>query len=436
MRLEGEAAPHTAAGQVRRTFTSLRVRNLRLFIGGQLLSTGGTWMQSVAQPFLVLQLTHSGVALGFDTALTFLPILLVGAWGGLVADRFDNRRVQIWTQAAYGSLAVALWLLVLTGVVHVWMVYTLSFLTGCVTAVDMPTRQSFYLEMVGPEDLTNAMSLNTATFTGSRILGAALGGLLIGAFGVGPVFLINGITYGAVIVALLMIRPNELRPRRRAERKPGQVRDGVRYAWRTHRLRLPLLIMAVVFLFTYNFSVLLPLLAVRTFHGDAGTYGRMLSVFGVGSLFGALFMASRSSRANVRNLALLAVGVGAVTTAVALVRSLALEWPLMALLGAAGISFAITANSTLQLNSSDEMRGRVMALYTVVFLGTTPIGGTLSGWVGQHLNARIGLAGGGVIAVLAGLAGLAALSRRMIRDDGHDEHGERVGAAVAEGGPE
>jgi MFS family permease len=399
----------TSAGYFGRTFHSLRVRNFRLFIFGQLVSTTGTWMQGVAAPFLVLQLTHSGVALGIDTALQFLPILLFGAFGGVLADRFDNRKIQIVTQIAYAVPALALWAIVATGVVQVWMVYALSFLSGLVTAVDMPTRQSFYLELVGPDDLTNAMSLNTATFTGTRIIGPVIAAVLIAGVGVGPVFLINGISYLAVVGALLRMRASDLRRRDRVARRRGQIREGIRYVWRTPSLRLPILIMAAVFLFTYNFTVLLPLLAVRTFRGDAGTYGHLLALFGVGSLGGALFMAARSARSNVRRLALWGLALGGVTVAVAVAPSLPVEWLVMPFLGAAGISFAITANSTLQLSSSDQLRGRVMALYTVVFLGSTPIGGLIAGWVGEHLGPRVGLFGGGVIAAAAAAAGLAAL---------------------------
>ena len=313
---------HPGQRVVRGTFRSLRVRNFRLFIGGQVLSTVGTWMQLVAQAWLVLQLTHSGTALGIDTALQFLPILLLGAWGGLFADRFDNRRIELFTQLAYGTLAAVLWILVVTGVVHVWMVYGLSFLTGIVTAIDMPTRQSFYLEMVGPEHLTNAMSLNTATFTGSRLIGPAVAAAIIAAAGTGPVFLVNAISYLAVVVALLAMRTSELRPRARAPRRGGQIRDGLRYVWRTPELRLPLVVMGVVFLFAYNLMVLLPLLAVRSFGGGAGTYGMLLSLFGAGSLFGALFMASRVNTANLRRLVLLALAVGAMTLALALAPTL------------------------------------------------------------------------------------------------------------------
>src|SRR6266542_2870268 len=293
-----------------RTFRSLRVRNFRLFILGQLLSTAGTWMQAVAAPWLVLQITGSGVALGIDTALQFLPILLFGAWGGVIADRFDNRRVQIVTQVAYALLAGALWLLVATGVVRLWMVYMMSFLTGIVTAIDMPTRQSFYLEMVGPADLTNAMSLTTATFTGTRIIGPVVAGILIGVAGTAPVFLINALSYLTVVVALLAMRRTELHPREHVPRRKGQIRQGVAYVWHSAALRLPMLLMLVVFLFAFNFLVLMPLLAVRTFGGTSATYGTMLALFGFGSLAGALLMASRATRPNPRRLALLALILG------------------------------------------------------------------------------------------------------------------------------
>jgi MFS family permease len=392
------------------TFRSLRTRNFRLFILGQVISATGFWIQSVAAPFLVLQLTNSGIALGIDTGLTFLPILLFGAWGGLVADRFDNRRLQIATQVAFAVPAAILWTLVFTGTVQVWMVYVLSFVSGCVTAVDMPTRQSFYLEMVGRDQLTNAMSLNTATFTGTRMVGPALGGVLIKAVGVAPVFLINAVSYLAVVVALLMMRVSDLTPRERASRARGQIREGIRYAWHTPELRLPLLTMAATFLFAWNFIVLLPLLAKRSFDGDAGTYGIMLAVFGAGSLAGSLLMASRATRPNTPRLAGLGVAMGALSIGVGLAPTLAAAWALLPALGGVSIAFAITGNSTLQLTAATEMRGRVMSLYSVIFLGSTPIGGPIAGVVGQHLGPRVGLVGGGVIAILAGV--LAALAWR------------------------
>jgi MFS family permease len=391
------------------TFRSLHVRNFRLFVFGQIVSATGTWMQGVAAPWLVLTLTGSGVALGIDTALQFLPILLVGAWGGLIADRFDNRRVLILAQIAFAVPAFALWILDATHVVQVWMVYGLSFLSGLVTAVDMPTRQSFYLEMVGRDDLTNAMSLTTATFTGMRMIGPVLAGILIPVVGTAPVFLINGISYVAVVAALLAMRPAELHARPRAPRAPGQIREGIRYVWRTPALRLPMLTMLAVFLFAFNFAVLLPLLAIRDLSGGAGTFGSLLALFGVGSLAGSLFMASRSAQPNPRRLALLAVVLGVLSVALAATPTVQVAWLIMAPLGFAGIAFAITGNSTLQLTSAADRRGRVMSLYTVVFLGSTPIGGPIAGWVGQHLGARVGFAAGGAIAVATGLIALAML---------------------------
>jgi MFS family permease len=408
------AARSRAGGFFGRTFRSLRVRNFRLFITGQLLSGIGTWMQWVAAPWLVLQLTDSGVALGIDTALGSLPILVLGAWGGVIADRFDNRKVQLWTQSLYAVLAFALFALDATDVVRVWQVYLLSFLGGVVAAVDMPTRQTFYLEMVGREDLTNAMSLNTATFTGSRIVGPVIAGAMVATVGTAPVFLVNGITYLAVVVALLAMRVGELHERERVPPGKGQVREGVRYVWETPTLRLPVLVMAAVFTFAFNFAVLIPLLAVRSFDGDAGTFAGLLALMGVGSLAGALGMASRSSGSSADRLARVALALGGLTALLGLAPTLPVAWVVIPFVGAAGIAFAITGNATLQLNSAPELRGRVMALYTVVFLGSTPIGGPIAGWVGEHLGPRVGLVGGATVAVVAGLAALASLRRAAV----------------------
>lgn len=412
----GPAAPSRGAGGfVDRTFRSLRVRNFRLFLTGQLLSGIGTWMQWTAAPWLVLQLTHSGVALGVDTALGALPILLFGAWGGVLADRFDNRKILVWTQSLYAALAFALFALDASGVVRVWHVYALSFLTGVVGAVDMPTRQTFYLEMVGPDELTNAMSLNTATFTGSRIVGPVIAGIMIGAVGTAPVFLVNGITYLAVVVALAALRVGELHPRELVAKARGQVREAVRYVWRTSSLRLPLILMALVFTLSFNFQVLVPLLAERTFEGDAGTFAGLLALLGIGSLAGALVMAARSSRSNVSRLAAAAIALGGTSLLLAVAPTLPAAWLATPFAGAAGTAFAITANSTLQLNASAVFRGRVMALYTVVFIGSTPVGGPISGWVGEYIDPRVALAGGAVIAIVAGSMTLSAVRRESAR---------------------
>jgi MFS family permease len=336
-RTDATAAPPRRSGRfVDRTFRSLRVRNFRLFLTGQLLSGIGTWMQWTAAPWLVLQLTDSGVALGVDTALGALPILLFGAWGGVLADRFDNRKIQVWTQSLYAVLAFALFALDASGVVRVWHVYVLSFLTGMVGAADMPTRQTFYLEMVGPDELTNAMSLNTATFTGSRIVGPVIAGVMIGTVGTAPVFLVNGFTYLAVVVALAAMHVSELHRRDRVQKARGQVREAVGYVWRTPDLRLPLILMALVFTLAFNFQVLVPLLAERTFEGDAGTFAGLLALLGIGSLAGALVMAARSSRSNARKLGVAAVALGATSLLLAVAPGLPAAWVVMPFVGAAG----------------------------------------------------------------------------------------------------
>jgi MFS family permease len=396
---------------VHRTFHAVgHSRNFRLFFVGQAISVSGTWMQMVAAAWLVLQLTGSGVALGIDTALGFGPILFLGAFGGALADRHDKRRILLGTQIAFGTLAVAFWALVATGVVQVWMVYSLSLLQGIVTAIDQPTRQSFFAEMVEPRDLPNAVSLNSAVMTGTRVVGPALAGVLIATLGISWCFFINAVSYVAVIGALLAMRTSELRPNR-APREAGAIRQGLRYAWRTGELRRPLVLMSVLFLFSFNYSVLMPLFARATFHGTAGTLGLLLAAAGVGSFGGALFMAAKP-RPGERPLAWAAVGVGIVTTAVAFAPTLDVAVLMMLPLGVASIIFFVTANSTLQLTSRADMRGRVMALYGIVFLGTTPIGAPIAGWVGQHANPRIAFAAGGVIALATGLVGLWLLARR------------------------
>jgi MFS family permease len=396
---------------VHRTFHALgHSRNFRLFFIGQAISVTGTWMQMVAAAWLVLRLTGSGVALGIDTALAFGPILLFGAFGGTIADRHDKRRILVATQVAFGVLALALWAIVATDVVQLWMVYALSFLQGVVTSIDQPTRQSFFAEMVEPRDLPNAVSLNGAVMTGTRIVGPALAGLLIGGVGMEWCFLVNAVSYVAVIAGLRAMSPADLTPTR-APREGGAIREGLRYVWRTAELRRPLLLMSVLYLFSFNYSVLMPLFAERTFGGDAGTLGLLLSVTGVGSLVGALVMAGRPGPGE-RRLSLAAIGVGIATLVVAVAPTLDLAVVSMLPLGFASIVFFVTANATLQLTSRPDMRGRVMALYGMVFLGSTPFAGPLAGFVGEHLGARAGLGGGGAIALATGLVGLWSLRRR------------------------
>ncbi|MFB3738824.1 MAG: MFS transporter [Candidatus Velamenicoccus archaeovorus] len=397
---------------VHRTFHAVsHSRNFRLFFVGQLISVTGTWMQSVASAWLVLQLTGSGVALGFQTALNFGPVLFLGAWGGLLADRLDKRRILIGTQSAFAILAAALWALVATGTVQLWHVYALSALQGVVTSFDNPTRQSFYAEMVGRRDLANAVSLNAAVMTATRIVGPAVAGVVIAVAGLAPAFAVNAVSYVAVIGALWAMRAEELIRDGMQERRKGQVRDGLRYVWRTPALRLPLIWMAVLYTFSFNFSVLFPLFAEETFRGNAGTYGTLLSALGVGSLIGALALA-RKTQPTPRRLAVAAVGFGAVSIVAALMPTLRTALVALVPMGLASMAFMILANSTLQLTSRPEMRGRVMALYGIVFLGSTPFGAPVAGWAGEHLGPRAGIALGGLIALVTGLAGLWALARR------------------------
>jgi MFS family permease len=394
-----------------RTFHAVHhSRNFRLFFLGQAVSVTGTWVQYVASSWLVLRLTGSGVALGVVTALSFAPVLVFGAWAGVLADRYDKRRILLGTQAAFAVLALALWGLVAADVVRLWMVYGLAFLQGVVTAVDTPARQSFFAEMVSVEQLPNAVSLNSAVMTGTRIVGPAIAGLLIAGAGLDVCFLVNGLSYLAVIGGLLAMRPEELH-RAPAPRDGGGLRAGLRYVWTTPELRTPLVVMAVIFTLSFNFQVLMPLLAERSFHGDARTLGWLLSFMGIGSLVGALGMA-RGARPNPVRLMRSAAALGALSIAAAAMPSLPTELATLVVLGFVSIVFMITANTTLQLTARPEMRGRVMALYSVVFLGGTPIGAPIAGWTAEWLGPRWGLAFGGLVAVGVGLVGLRALRHR------------------------
>ena len=359
----------------RDTFTSLHNRNYRLYFIGQTASVSGTWMQQLAQAWLVLRLTdNSGTALGLVTALQFLPMLLFGAWGGVLADRFEKRKLLLGTQIAAGFLALVLGIIVSTGNVALWNVYLMSVLLGFVNVVDNPARQTFVLEMVGREDLPNAVSLNSVVMNSSRIVGPAIGAVLIGAFGVGPCFYINAASYGAVIVALLMMNVSLLHRLPTVERAKGQLREGLRYAWSEPMVRIPLLMMAVIGTLAFNFQVVIPLIATKTFHTGAGGIGLLLSTMGAGAVLGGLSVASRRG-VSYKRLITLSMAMGVTILLAALAPSLAAETVAMFAMGAAAFAFIAVANTTIQLTSAPEMRGRVMALYAIAFLGSTPVGG-------------------------------------------------------------
>src|SRR5581483_2339469 len=404
------------AGQ--RTFHSLRVRNYRLFFFSQLISLSGTWMQTTAQSWLVLDLTgekSAGFALGLMMALQFLPLLLFGVWGGLVADRLDKRRTLIWTQSAAAVLAVALWVIVLTGAVQLWMIYVLAFLLGVVTVFDNPTRQAFVIEMVGADDGANAVGLNSAVFNGARLVGPAIAGVSIHAIGISPSFLLNAVSFIPVVAALGLMRTHELVRHAPLARSKGQVREGLRYVWDTPALRSTLLLVTVVATFGFNFIIVLPLLAKYEFHGGAGLYGLLLAVMAGGSLVGALFAAARARPSRP-----LLVGSAAAFSVLAMLVAVAPNavWAAILLvpMGAFSMMFIATANSALQLTSRHEMRGRVMALYALVFLGSTPIGGPFIGWISQEWGSRAGLFIGGALSLAAAIPAAWSLRRELRRE--------------------
>ena len=405
------SAPAAVGRATRRTFRSLRVRNYRLFFAGQLISVSGTWMQQVAQSWLVLTITGSGLDLGVTVALQFLPMLLFGMWGGVVADRFDKRRVLIAAQAVAAVLALTLWALVVAGGVELWMVYVLAFLLGLVQVVDMPTRQAFVTEMVGPDEVPNAVGLNSAMFNAGRLVGPAAAGLVISSAGVAPAFVVNAVSYLVVIAALWAMRPDELyrdaaaTDGRARGRRPGEIREGLRHVWRTPELRSPLLLVAVVGTFGFNFAVVLPVLARFTLHGGASLYGVLTAVMALGSLLGALYSASRA-RPTRALLVGSAVAFGALTLLAAAAPTPLTVATVLLPVGMAVMIFLATANATLQLNSSPAMRGRVMALYGLVFLGSTPVGGPLLGFVSQQWGARAGMALSGGVSLAVGLVAL------------------------------
>ncbi len=408
---------------VHRTFSSLRTRNFRLFFLGQVISVTGTWVNATASAWLVLRLSNSGVALGINTALTFLPILIVGAFGGMLADRLDKRKILIGTQIAYSVVAFCLFALVATDVVQLWMVFTLSLVGGLVTALDNPTRQSFYMEMVEASDVTNAVSLNGAVFMTARIVGASLAGILIASVGIAVCFLLDGVSYLAVIGALVAIRSAELHHRDLDDERSVSVRDGFRYVWSTPELRRPLILMAIVFTFAFNWSVLVPLLAKQTFGATAEAFGVLSALGGLGSAIAAFVMANRNSSRttapSLRSLAVVAVASGATLLLTAASPTLRFADLSMVPLGMTVMVFIIMANTTLQLSSKPEFRGRVMAIYGMVFLGSTPFGAIAIGWLAERFGPRAGFVAGGLAAIGAGLGALW-LRQRSIAAEGLD----------------
>ncbi|WCO65840.1 MFS transporter [Iamia majanohamensis] len=392
------------------TFRSLRVRNFRLFFAGQLVSQTGTWLTMVAQTLLVLKLTRSGVAIGLLTACQFLPLLLMGAWAGSVADRVDKRRLLLWTQAAAMGQSLALAAVVFTGHATVPAIYALALVQGVLTALDNPARRAFVVEMVPQEMVANAVSLNSAVMTGSRVLGPAAAGALVVTVGFGWTFLIDGLSYLAVLYGLWAMRASELRAATPGARGPGKVREGLRYVRGERGLLVPLVMTAVIGTFAINFQVTIPLLVTGPLQGGDSTFTVLFSVLSLGSLVGALWTARRTEVTN-RQLVVAAAAFGVAMLGLAAVPGLVAAFPVAVLLGVASIAFMTSSTSIVQLRAAPELRGRVLALQAMVFLGSTPIGGPIVGWVSDVLGPRAGIALGG-LACLGAAAWAAHAFRR------------------------
>ena len=393
-----------------RSFASLRIPNYRRYFTGQLVSLSGNWMQMVAEMWVVLTLTGSGVAVGVTTALQFLPMLVFGAFGGLIADRVPKRRLLLVTQTLHMIAPLTMLTLALEGVLLAWMVFALVFVRGCVNAVDYPTRQAFVMEMVGSKRVVNAVSLNSVLVHSARVVGPALAGVLIATVGVEPCFALNAVSFAVMFAALLGMDASKLRAPELVPRAPGAVRAGLAYVRRTPELWIPLALMAVVGTLGFNFQAILPLLARFTFDGGPGAYAALVSAMGLGAIVGALVNGARGS---VTPLLLVgaALGFGVLSLIAAAAPTLALELVVLAPLGAVAVTLAASVNSALQLASEPNMRGRVMALYSIVFLGSTPIGGPLAGWLAEAIDPRAALVMAGVGALIAGLLARIAFER-------------------------
>ncbi|MCU4183989.1 MFS transporter [Acidiferrimicrobium sp. IK] len=430
------ASPHLPAA-VQRTFSSLRVRNYRYYFAGQSVSMIGTWMQSTTQAWLVLQLTGSGTDLGLVVALQTLPILLFGPIGGTIADRFGKYRILFWTQGLAGVQALALAVLDLTGHLQLWEIYVIACSLGFVNMVDNPTRQTFIVEMVGRDELTNAVTLNSVMVNVARAVGPAIGGILIATVGSGWCFLVNAISFVFVLGGLRAIHQDELTPAPIAARAKGQLREGFRYVARTPVLRDALLMMAVIGCLAYEFQVTLPLMAHDVFHGGSTLYGLLNSAQGIGAVIGGLAVAGRP-RTGSRRLLQVATVFGAVMVLAALAPTPAFEIIALLLVGGASVSFLALGNSTLQLNADPSMRGRVMSLWSVAFLGSTPVGGPVVGIVAGALGARFGL-GLGAVAIAGAVAfGWRSLRRRdpaVAPDGGAADLRPAVTSAPGSGSP-
>lgn len=410
MDLQNEDLP---VGTLARTFSSLKTRNYRYYFFGQSLSLIGTWMQSITQSWLVYSWTHSGVQVGLIVALQTLPILLLGPIGGTLADRFGKYHMLFYTQALAGLQALTLAVLTLTGNLQLWELYSMAVVLGLINMVDNPTRQTFIVEMVGRDQLPNAVTLNSVMVNVARAIGPAVAGILIATVGSGWCFLVNSVSFAFVLASLKAMHQDELSPAPRTTQLKGQIREGFRYVGSTPVLRDALIMMALIGCLTYEFQTSLPLIAGNTFHGTSTTYGYLTACMGGGAVIGGLIAAGRKAGGMPR-LVRTAAAFGVAVLAAALAPTLIAEGILLLFVGAGSVTFLALGNSTLQLEAEPAMRGRVMSLWSVAFLGSTPIGGPIVGFIGGSFGARYALGVGALAAILAALFGRHALRRRTI----------------------
>jgi MFS family permease len=403
-RRSSPAPPRQPVGTASRSaFRSLRNRNYRLFFSGQSLSQAGTWMQNIAIGWAALELSHSGVVLGVVTAARAVPMLLLGTWGGLIADRTDNRRMLVLTQTTMGCVSLLLAVLSATGMLNLVALISLCLALGLVNVVDNPTRQSLISQLVSPGDLPNAIALNSVAMSLSRVLGPSAGGLVIAAVGVSPCFFGNAVSFAAVIVSLLAMNTGQIVPAKREVRAPGQIRSGLRYVRSTPELLHPMIMIVVTGILAWEFPVTLPLITTRTFGAGAAAYGTATAAMGIGSVVGGLIVARRV-RLTVRTLCVSSVLWGAAITLAAAAPALSALFVLLVLVGGGSVTFNSMAKTLLQLRSKPEYRGRVVSLWSTAWLGGPVLGAPLVGWVGSTFGARSGLLTGGIAAIAIGVA--------------------------------
>ncbi|GAA4808289.1 MFS transporter [Streptomyces ziwulingensis] len=399
-RYDDPSGPAPDSARKTSMFASLRVRNYRLFFMGQVVSNIGTWMQRIAQDWLVLSLTGSSAAVGITTALQFLPMLLFGLYGGVLVDRLRKRPTLLATQSAMALTALALAVLTLTGHVQVWHVYVAAFAMGLATVLDNPARQSFVSELVGRDQLQNAVSLNSANFQSARLVGPAVAGLMITGVGTGWAFLANGLSFVAPLTCLVLMRARELHAVQRAPRGKGQLREGLHYVAGRPELIWTIVLIGFIGTFGFNFPVFLSAFADDIFDAGAGSYSLFNTLMAVGSVAGAL-LAARRGTSRLRVLIAAALGFGALEIAAAAAPELWMFALLMVPIGLFSMTVNVTANTSIQMSTDPAMRGRVMSLYMMVFLGGSPVGAPIVGWVTDTYGARVGFATGGAIAFVA-----------------------------------